>query len=408
MSNQGPYGPPPGQYQGPPPQQYGPPPGGPQYWGPPQGPPMGPPPMGPPPMGPPMGPPQGPGFGWGSNGFPPPPRKKSKAAWIILPVVIIGLAVVGFGVLSAILKHNGDNDYTSPQPTSTATDDPTAEPTYIQTSATIPTQAPPPPATTQRVTQPPATTRTTPTTPPPSDNYIVTKNRIYKTGVQTTVNCRESGARPTTVANARKYYASILNCLVRAWPKQVTLAGGRFVAPRLVAFSGSATSPCMGNSPSSFYCSANRTIYMDAQTDVNFYRQYGNIGYQNAWIRADMSDTMAHEFGHHIQYMTGILGAQQNLQYQSNSTKALEIARRKEIQATCFGNVFLGANKGPYRISGELKRQLDWLHSHQGDEYGTQRDHGSRAIIPRWANAGFATRNPGSCNTFVAAATYVR
>ncbi|HET6988273.1 MAG TPA: neutral zinc metallopeptidase [Kribbella sp.] len=349
-----------------------------------------------------MGPPQGPGFGWGSNGFPP-PKKKSKAAWVIVPIVVIGLAVVGFGVLSSVLKHNSDSDYTQPQPTSTETDSPTEAPTYIPTT----TKAPTAPATT-RTTQP-QPTKTTP--PPPSDTDIVAKNRIYKTGAQNSVNCRESGARANSATNARKYYNNVLACLVRAWPKQVTLAGDRFVPPHLVAFVGTAASPCGASAPSSFYCSSNRTIYMDVNSDMKWYQLY--LSYPNrtqamAWLRAEMTDTVAHEFGHHVQNMTGILAAMYNLRYEFSGDKSLEMSRRLEIQATCFGNVFMGANKSSYKLSGLLKSQLDYLHSHQGDEYMTQRDHGSRAIIPRWANAGFTTRRPAACNTYTASPKYVR
>jgi predicted metalloprotease len=127
-----------------------------------------------------------------------------------------------------------------------------------------------------------------------------------------------------------------------------------------------------------------------------------------AWLRAEMTDTVAHEFGHHVQSMTGILRASSNIQYDRSGDAALQMSRRLEIQATCFGNVFMGANKSSYGISGLFKSQLDYLHSHQGDEYMTRRDHGSREVIPRWANAGFTTRSPAGCNTYVAAATYVR
>ncbi|WP_165554319.1 neutral zinc metallopeptidase [Kribbella capetownensis] len=390
MPNQPPYGPPPqqpGPYQGPPPPQYGPPPGPPpQYWGPPQGPPR---------MGPPMGPPPGPGFGWGSNGFPP-PKKKSKAGWIVLPIAIVGLAIVGFAVLSGMLKHNSD-DYTQPEPTS-STYEPTEGPTYIPT-----TKVPTAPAT--RTTQP-QPTKTTP--PPPSDSDIVTKNRFYRTGVQNTVNCKESKSRANSMANARKYYTSVLNCLIRAWPKQVNAGGAHFVAPHLIAFTGSVSTPCSGNAPSSFYCRSNRTIYMDAGSDVTWYRGHSNDSVATTWLRADMTDTVAHEFGHHIQAMTGILAAESNLEYELSGDKSLEMSRRTEIQATCFGNVFMGANKSSYRLTGSLKKELDFLHSHQGDEYGTVRDHGSRTVIPRWAKAGFTTRSPGSCNTYLAAAKYVK
>jgi predicted metalloprotease len=362
-------------------------------------------------MGPPMmRPPMGPGFGFGSNGYPPPPRKKSKAAvFVLVPLMLLVVGVVGLLTVSRILKHNGDDSYTQPEPTYTATTNPTEEPTDPPSSAPITTEPTEPATTTTTTTTEPSTTRTTP--PEPSDIDLVAKNRIYKTGVQKTVNCRESGARANSVTNARKYYNNILSCLVRAWPAQVKLAGGRFVAPHLIGFLGTATTPCGGNAPSSFYCPTNRTIYMDAANDIAQYKKY--VTYSNrtealAFLRADMTDTVAHEFGHHIQNMTGILQAETNLEYQYTGDKSLEFSRRTELQATCFGNVFMGANKTSYKITGQLKKQLDYLHSHEGDEYGSQRDHGSREVVPRWANAGFSTRSPRSCNTFTASPKYVR
>jgi predicted metalloprotease len=366
--------------------QYGPPPGpqnGRQQYGPPQGPPMG------------------PGFGFGSNGFPP-PKKKSKAGFVVVPLVLLAFVGVGLFTLSTVLKHNGDSDYTQPQPTYTATEEPTGAPTSIATTAKRPTA----PAT-SKSTQP-KPTKTTTTAPEPTDLDVVTKNRLYKTGVQASVKCRESSARPSNGTNAGKYYAQILACLNRAWPKQVALAGGRFVPPRLVVFAGSTSSPCSGNAPSSFYCRTNRTIYMDAGGDMELYQKYRRDSYAMAWVRAEMTDTVAHEFGHHIQAMTGILSASSNLEYEFSGDKALEMSRRTEIQATCLGSVFMGANRSSYGITGAFKKQLDYLHSHQGDEYGTQRDHGSRAIIPQWANAGFSTRSPRACNTWTASPRYVR
>ena len=402
MSNQGPYGPPPGQY--PPPQQQYPQQYPQQYAGPPQQPYY----PGPPPQQQYAGPPPqyGPGFGFGGNGYPPPPKKKSKAVFIVVPVVLV-IGAVGLFLVSSILKHNSDDTYTQPQPTATEpTDYPTEQPTGPATTSAPASTRPTQPARTTTTTTQPSATRTTPAEP--SDLDMVARNKIYKSGVMASVGCRESGARPSTVANARKYYANLVTCLVRAWPKQVTTSGGRFVAPKLVAFTGTVTTPCSGNAPSSFYCSSNRTIYMDAGGDVKLYQQYRSDSYAMAWVRAEMTDTVAHEFGHHVQNMVGILAAEDNLQYQYTGDKSLEMSRRLEIQATCFGNVFMGSNKGSYGISGAFKKQLDYLHSHQGDEYGTQRDHGSRAIIPRWANAGFSTRSPRACNTFTASPTYVR
>ncbi|WP_427885715.1 neutral zinc metallopeptidase [Kribbella sp. GL6] len=398
MSNQGPYGPPPGQYP-PPPQQYpypGPPPQQQPYPGPQQ--PYGPQ-YGPPPGPPNWGPPPGPGFGFSPQ---PPKKKRSKAPFIVVPLVLL-FGAVGLFVVSSILKHNGDDTYTQPEPTTSS-----AYPTEPATTSAPATTHPTQPARTTTTTTQPSATRTT--VAPPSDNVMVTKNRVYKSGVMKSVSCREPGYRPTSLTNARKYYAAVLVCLNRAWPRQVQYAGGRFRPPSLMIFAGSATSPCGGGSGAgiSFYCPTNQTIYMEAGTDVTFWGKNGNISYQSDWVRMKMADTVAHEFGHHVQNMVGILTASWNLRYASSNTKALEISRRTELQASCFGNVFLGANRSTFGITGDKKYQLQWLHSHQGDEYGVQPDHGSRAVYPLWTNAGWTSRSPASCNTFVAPASYVR
>jgi hypothetical protein len=80
-----------------------------------------------------------------------------------------------------------------------------------------------------------------------------------------------------------------------------------------------------------------------------------------------------------------------------------------ELQASCLGDVFLGANRGSYGLNGQLYAQWLYIVNYSGDENarGGPRDHGSRASHGFWARRGFAARNPASCNTFVAPANKV-
>jgi predicted metalloprotease len=322
---------------------------------------------------------------------------------------VLFAAVVGLWITGVVMKNNKHDNYVS-QPTYT----PTYQPSYDPTSpgpTEQPTSAPTAPTTAPKPTAPAPTKTTPPPAPRPSDTDIVAKNAFYKSGVQRTVNCKEPAARANSGANARKYYVGVLACLNKAWPRNLALAKQNFRAPNLVSFTGPIQTPCSGGAPSSFYCSVNQTIYMDAKGDIDDFKKYSTFNNRSealAYLRAGMVDTVAHEYGHHLQNLTGILSASDNLQYERTGDAALQMSRKLEIQATCFGNVFMGANKGSYKFSGLLMSQLTFLHSHQGDEYGTRRDHGSRAIIPRWANAGFNARNPNVCNTYVAPAALVR
>ncbi|GAA1705836.1 hypothetical protein GCM10009745_62020 [Kribbella yunnanensis] len=395
MSNQQ-YGPPPQQYGGQPgpPAQYGPP-QQPPYWGPPQGPPMGPPP-GQPPYG---GPPPGPGFGFGGNGFPPPKKKRSKAPFIIVPAVLLFAGVVSLYLFALHAKQERRNNYSSSQPTytyTTPTPAPKWNPSTTRPTATQPTQP--------RATQP-TPTKTTP--PPPSDLDLTARNKFYKTGVQKSVNCRAPNLAPVNEPNARKYYAAVIACLNKAWPAQVRKSGVEWQGVKMTSYWYSGYSPCGSMTLRSFYCGSNRTIYMDAKSDVDDWKKYPNFPAGRNWVRAGMMDTTAHEYGHHLQKVTGILAASHRLKYQKSGDKALEQNRRMEIQATCFGHVFLGANRRTMITSG-IRKELVYINNNSGDEYDTVRDHGSKEIQPYWADRGYNTRNPGFCNTFVAGSQYVR
>jgi hypothetical protein len=357
--------------------------------------------------GPTQGGPQ-PGFGWGPQfppgpgGFPQPPKKKSRAAWVVVPIILVFAAVVGASLLGVVAKLSQQDDYVThpvPTPISSHSPGPQNSPTH-QPTTTQPTA----PRPTRTTTNPPPPRRATP-------YEVVSRDSFYFTGLQRTVNCRESGARASSIKGAANYYARTKSCLDRAWPRQLQLAKDQFRAPRLIAVSGPIQTPCSGGAPSSFYCSANETIYMDAIGDVTDYRKYS--AYSNrtqalTFLRMDMADTVAHEYGHHVQYLSGILRAANTLQYEKSGDAALEVSRRLELQASCLGNVFLGINKFTYPIKGSAKNELDWLHSHQGDEYGTQRDHGSRKVVPYWTGRGWNSHNNALCNTFTAPSNLVR
>ncbi|MEU4395048.1 neutral zinc metallopeptidase [Kribbella sp. NPDC023855] len=414
MSNQQ-WGPLPGQPpQYPPPQQpwgapaptgqYSGPPG--QYPGPagsysgPSGPYSGPP--GPPgPPAPPQywGPQHQQPFGWGQ--LPPPPKKKRGVAVVF--GILGGLLVLGVAgvAIASYVQKNDEPTVTRPAVVPT-TEGPGPFPT--PTKATLPTAVPTATATTRRPTVPVPTRTTPPPKPQLTANQVVTANRLYKTGAQRAVGCRESKGGLATASKASAYYRTIKLCLDRAWPRHVVAAGYEFRTPGMLVFAGRATSPCGSTTDGrSFYCPSNHVIYMEVSGDMRAYRQLPTFG------RALATHTVAHEYGHAVQGMTRILRANYALQYDVSGAKKLELNRRMELQASCLGDVFLGTNKGSYGLNGQLYAQWLYIVNYSGDENarGGPRDHGSRASHGYWARRGFAARNPAFCNTFVAPANKV-
>lgn len=248
----------------------------------------------------------------------------------------------------------------------------------------------------------PVPTRKTTTTAPPKPvrsvnpaTYNAT-HRLYKTGAMRTVNCKQAKTGPGNGAQALAYFKTIKACLDRAWPRQVAAAGGRFRSPGLVVWGGTVNTPCGSGPGRSFYCPTTHTIYMESPSVVSFYKQNPTFG------RMVGSFTMAHEYAHSVQWMTGLGEAYEKLRYDATSEGQLLLSRRLELQASCLGNVFLGSNRGSYGITGYAYQM--WLYdvNNSGDRPPYPRDHGSTTSHGAWSRAAFASRNPASCNTWSA------
>jgi len=87
------------------------------------------------------------------------------------------------------------------------------------------------------------------------------------------------------------------------------------------------------------------------------------------------------------------------LLYLLSETQAAELegSRRLELQASCFGDIFIGSNKRTYAVTGQALFQWKWLIVHWTDY---SNDHSDGVNHQYWATRGFTSRNPGVCNTF--------
>jgi hypothetical protein len=139
---------------------------------------------------------------------------------------------------------------------------------------------------------------------------------------------------------------------------------------------------------------------------INYWKQSPTMA------RAYATFTLSHEYGHHVQWLTGILNASWARQRAFSTYAAqLEESRRRELQASCLGGAVDGANKRNYPFSGGFMTQYNWVISNSGDQPGGVRDHGSIKNHAFWVTAGFNARHSytvaGNCNTFNASSAYV-
>ncbi|HET6297346.1 MAG TPA: neutral zinc metallopeptidase [Kribbella sp.] len=313
----------------------------------------------------------------------PPPLKQqrrfSKQMIIGLSVLLV-LVLTGGGVASFKLIDSYDN----------TVDNPLSNPSVKQTEEPMP--APPQPTVTVTVQ-------------PVPDAVRVKENKLYVVGKVPTVNCVEPTVKPANQAGVLKYYQAMLPCLNKAWEPLIRKAGYPFRAPKLVLWTKTLPSACSGESDLAFYCGDDETITMRWQNDVKNYKV------DKEAARVEMMDTLAHEYGHHVQWLTNILISSDSREgWATTEAAKLEESRRLELQANCLGSAFLGANKNTLGLAGGRKLDFwEWQTKHSGDEYNPKkkRDHGSRKNQWLWSGSAFKTTTPASCNTFTASADKV-
>ncbi|WP_329005993.1 neutral zinc metallopeptidase [Kribbella sp. NBC_00709] len=255
--------------------------------------------------------------------------------------------------------------------------------------------------------------------PPPAGDALTTKssltnvvryNKLYKTGAIPTSKCHELNVSLRTFAGVVAYENNLYKCLYGSWALPLKQAGAAYkVAPKLVVHNSSAVNSKCGvvTGGTAFFCGVDHGyIYIPAYVIINYWKQSPTMA------RAYATFTLSHEYGHHVQWLTGILNASWARQNAFSTYAAqLEESRRRELQASCLGGAVDGANKRNYPFSGGFMTQYNWVISNSGDQPGGVRDHGAIKNHAFWVTAGFNARHSytvaGNCNTFNASSAYV-
>jgi uncharacterized protein len=222
------------------------------------------------------------------------------------------------------------------------------------------------------------------------------ENRLYKAGRIGAVQCPMPGGSLATRAAVAAYGQALVVCLDKAWSPLMTRSGNYFQSVRVYAYDDGQMSPCGkadAKETSGFYCSSNRGIYIN-------WRQYAEKR------RSDRLNSqvwlillMGHEYGHHVQDMVSILNVYDQELWTTKAERS-SAEDRLELQVSCFGAAFLGANKQTLLRGAKLA----WLQGIEGYGAGNKRN---RSSYENWVRAGFASADPGSCNTWAAPAARV-
>lgn len=229
-----------------------------------------------------------------------------------------------------------------------------------------------------------------------------TGGKLYSIGRLPDGNCRGKQITQGSPASFRVFLNATSDCLDNSWRQGFQRVGMRFQAPHRVYWSTPGNSPC-GEYPSpgvaAFYCPSNASMYIgvtDAQKAAGGMPVRYNVAY---------SREIAHEYGHAIQDMSGILDYEQEARTKAATTLDRNaITKRSELQAQCLSGVFMGAVRSTFPITPD-----QWNVALR-DSYGrgddgrpmSQRDHGTNAHYRGWVEVGYNRGSTSACNTWKA------
>jgi predicted metalloprotease len=212
-----------------------------------------------------------------------------------------------------------------------------------------------------------------------------------------------------------EFVAAVLGNTEDVWTKIFHDAGQTYRAPRLRLYSGAEQGGCgyaqaaMGP----FYCPRDRRIYLD----TSFFRdmQTRFKGCSGKACEFAEAYVIAHEVGHHVQNLLGILPKVQEAQRSAGSkAEANRLQVRVELQADCFGGVWANRSNQKWNSiePGDVEAALQTAAAIGDDRLQKQSQgyvvpdaftHGSSAMRQRWFTAGLKAGTISACNTFNAA-----
>ena len=217
-----------------------------------------------------------------------------------------------------------------------------------------------------------------------------------------------SSYEPTAEEEAlAKFSSQILAGTEDVWAKEFKKMGRTYEPPRLVLFTGQVQSGCGGATASTgpFYCSADQSVYIDLSFFTQMKKQLGADGdFAYAYV-------IAHEVGHHVQYLLGILDQAHQQMSRVSEKESNRISVRLELQADFLAGIWAHHDNKMFNSleDGDIEEGIN-VASRIGDDYLQKQaqgytvpdafNHGTSAQRVRWLKKGIASGEINDGDTF--------
>ena len=217
-----------------------------------------------------------------------------------------------------------------------------------------------------------------------------------------------SSAPPDPNDPARKFLSRVVGGTEAVWAEVLPAQTGvRYAPATLVIYDGATRSGCGGAQAAMgpFYCPIDKKVYLDTSFFRDMKTKYGGGG------DFAYSYVVAHEIGHHVQDLLGILDKVDNAKQQVSHTQANALSVRVELQADCLAGVWANHANEKWKIleAGDVERALATAQAIGDDRLQTAArgyavpdsfTHGSSAMRQQWLTTGLKSGQINSCNTF--------
>ncbi|MBE3091606.1 MAG: neutral zinc metallopeptidase [Candidatus Atribacteria bacterium] len=190
------------------------------------------------------------------------------------------------------------------------------------------------------------------------------------------------------------------------WTMLFKEQGGQYDYPTLVLYSGMVDSACgvAGSSAGPFYCSGDQKVYLDLSFFNELRKNYNAPGdFAIAYV-------VAHEVGHHVQMLLGIMDQLNELRQKLSKTEYNNLMVRLELQADYFAGVWAHyVNRIDLLEKGDLEEALNAASAVGDDRLQKQNQgyvvpdsftHGTSEQRQRWFYKGFTNGTIAGGDTF--------
>ncbi len=204
-----------------------------------------------------------------------------------------------------------------------------------------------------------------------------------------------------------KFSTQILGGTEDVWTKIFQENGATYKVPTMVLYTGSTQTACGQGSAQMgpFYCSGDQKLYIDLSFFTTMKKQLGADGdFAYAYV-------IAHEVGHHVEYLTGILDKVHNQMAGLSQTEANKLSVRLELLADFYAGVWAHHDNKRFGSleDGDIEEAINCAEV-IGDDYLQKKargyavpesfNHGTSKQRMKWFKLGLQTGDISKGTTF--------